>query len=359
MDLIVSYAFQAAMSVAPKFDDLDRRFLRWLLILVMTGALILFLWRISSLLLLMLASMVLAVVLHAIADPLVSRWRVPPAVALAVAVLVMLALTGVTGWLIEDQLASQADSMSRAIADGLDNLRDWLATIPIGRPVLQALDASPQGAKVLTRLFHLALATGNVILDFIVVTVGALFFAAQPELYRNGFLKLAPQPLRPALREALDDSGRALKLWVVTILVAMVAVGTMVGLGLWMIGIPSAAALGLIAGLSEFAPYVGPTLAMIPAMLLAINHGGWPEVGLVVAIYFVVRMLQANLVTPIVQSRVVRVPPAMTLFAIIGAGVAFGPLGLAIGGPVNVLAYVLVKRLWVRDTLGEPGAVPK
>ena len=346
------------MAVAPRFDDLDRRFLRWLLILVLTGALILFLWRISSLLLLMLAAMVLAVVLHAIADPLVSRFRLKPGLALAVAVLVMLALCGATGWLIEVQFSEQASNLTQALPNALDQLRAWLATTPMGRPVLQALDASPQGAKVLTQLFHFTLATGHVLLDFVVVIVGAVFFAAQPELYRNGFLKLAPSPLRPALREALDDSGRALKLWVVTILVAMVAVGTMVGLGLWLIGIPSSAALGLIAGLSEFAPYVGPTLAMLPAMLLALGDG-WGQVGLVVAIYFIVRMLQANLVTPLVQRRVVRVPPAMTLFAIIGAGVAFGPLGLAIGGPVNVLAYVLVKRLWVRDTLGEPGDIPR
>jgi predicted PurR-regulated permease PerM len=129
--------------------------------------------------------------------------------------------------------------------------------------------------------------------------------------------------------------------------------GVLVGVGLGLSGVPSAAALGLLAGLSEFIPYVGPTAAMIPALGLAAIAGPGPVIGTLVT-YAVVRLIQTNFITPYVQQRVISIPPAITVFAIIGIGVVFGIFGLFFSAALLVVFFTLVRSLYLRETLGEP-----
>ena len=67
---------------------------------------------------------------------------------------------------------------------------------------------------------------------------------------------------------------------------------------------------------------------------------------------------ESNLITPLMHREAVELPPALTLFGVVAFGVVFGPLGLVLAVPALVVAYVAVKKLWVRDTLGEPTPVP-
>ena len=115
---------------------------------------------------------------------------------------------------------------------------------------------------------------------------------------------------------------------------------------------PSAAALGLLAGLSEFIPYIGPTAAMIPALGLAATEGTGPVIG-ALATYAIVRLIQTNFITPYVQNRVISIPPAITVFAIIGIGVIFGVFGLFFSAALLVVIFTLVRSLYLREVLGE------
>jgi len=88
----------------------------------------------------------------------------------------------------------------------------------------------------------------------ILLLIGALFLAADPGVYRRGALLLVPHPQRPAFADALDDVGVQLRLWLRAEFTLMITMGLLVGIGLWIAGVPSAAALGLLSGLSEFIP---------------------------------------------------------------------------------------------------------
>ncbi|MGJ3627440.1 AI-2E family transporter [Sphingomonas sp. MMS24-JH45] len=90
-------------------------------------------------------------------------------------------------------------------------------------------------------------------------------------------------------------------------------------------------ALGLLTGISEFIPYVGPIAAMLPALGLAATQGTEPLIGALI-VFAVVRVIQTNFVTPFVTGRVVAIPPAISLFAIIGTGAVFGLFGLFFSG---------------------------
>jgi predicted PurR-regulated permease PerM len=166
--------------------------------------------------------------------------------------------------------------------------------------------------------------------------------------------------VRADVREALDDSGRALSRWLLGSLVSMVVVGLMSIVALWLLGVPAFLALGLIAGLSQFLPLIGPLLSAVPAMLLGLTVS--PLTPLWVALsYFGVTTVEANFLTPIIQKHAVSLQPALMLFAVLGGGLLFGLLGALLALPLTVVIAVFVIRFYVNDTLGEnetpPGAV--
>ena len=181
---------------------------------------------------------------------------------------------------------------------------------------------------------------------------GGIYLAINPRLYRDGLVKLVPPAVQPNVNATLDDSGEALKRWLAGQVIAMLLVGVFTGAGLWLAGVPSAFALGFIAGLAEFVPLIGPILAAIPALLIASTQD-WQTVLLALAVLVVVQQVESNLITPLIANRMVSIAPAVGLFAVVAMGVLFGPLGLLLGFPLAIVFDVAIRRLYVRDTLGE------
>ena len=198
---------------------------------------------------------------------------------------------------------------------------------------------------------------GNGIAEVLVVLFGGIFLAAQPRFYKTGAIKLIPSSRRPVVSEAMDESERALRLWLKGQLIAMIAVGSLTGLGLWLLGMPSALVLGLLAGILEFIPFAGPIIASIPAILLALAVS--PDMALwVVLLYVIVQQLEGNLLQPMIQQYAVDLPGVILLFSLIAFGMLFGTLGVILAAPLSVVSYVLVKRLYVRETLGTKTPIP-
>lgn len=218
-------------------------------------------------------------------------------------------------------------------------------------------DAVPGGSGVLSSVGRFAVSLGSGIADTLIVIVGGIYLAAQPGLYRRGTLKLVPAHRRALANEALEDSGRALGLWLKGQLISMIVVGLLVGAGLWLIGVPSALALGLLAAVLEFIPLVGPIVAALPALLVALTLG--PETALwTLGLYLVVQQIEGNILQPVVQQYAVDLPAVILLFSLLGCGMLFGGLGIILAAPLTVVVYVLVKRLYVKEALGTPTHVP-
>jgi predicted PurR-regulated permease PerM len=144
---------------------------------------------------------------------------------------------------------------------------------------------------------------------------------------------------------------------VIGLFVVMLFIGLFCGAGLWLIGCPSAAGLGLIAALFELIPYLGPIISAVPVALVAASQGPetlWLSMGVMVIVHWV----EAGWVAPLVQKKTVSLPPAVSVFGVIAGGTLFGPIGLVFASPLLVVAMVLVKRLWVEEALHTPTHVP-
>jgi predicted PurR-regulated permease PerM len=175
-----------------------------------------------------------------------------------------------------------------------------------------------------------------------------------PDLYRRGFLRLIPPGYRSVATSVLDDARQSLRHWLIGQTLIALYIGITSGIVFWLLGLPHAAALGLIAGLLEFVPYIGGLIASMPALLVALSTGD-PWMFLWVALAcLVIQQLEGNLLSPLIQQWAVRLPAVVGLFAMIALGTIFGPLGVLLATPLTVVTIVLVKHLYVALLLRDP-----
>jgi predicted PurR-regulated permease PerM len=336
--------------LAPDADD--ARFIRRIVLIILIAVLAVALYRIGTLLILAFGSILGAITIHAVADRLHRHLRVPRRYAIGVAMLAALAVTGFLIWLLTVQFGTQINALIVETPQLLARLAAWMSQWAAGAKIVEAVQTGYAGAQATQDLGQIARGGADLVLNVILLIIGAMFFAIEPRRYRDGLLLLAPKEKRDAFRDAFDDLGRNLRLWLRAQIILMILMGVSIGIGLWLSGVPSAAALGLLAGISEFIPYIGPTVAMLPALGLAANAGSGPLIG-AIATYVIVRLVQDMIVTPLIQDKVIAVPPAITLFAIVAIGMIFGLAGLIFAAPLLIAIFALTRTLYLRETLGE------
>lgn len=336
-----------------------RVFIERLVIAVAILGLALLLWSLRGLLILVFGAVLVAVILSLIAHPLRKRLGFPDWAALLAAVVVVIGTFAIAFSLFGQQAAEQASTLREAIPRAWDTLLQRLEPLGLAEPLRQGIAGAQQGGGggVLAGLGRFVMSVGGGIADALLVIVGGIYLAAQPRLYRSGLLKLFPPGSRDKLDLALDDSWKALRLWLTGRLVSMAFIGLLTALGLWVLGIPGWLALGVIAFILEFVPFLGPILAAVPAILLALALD--PVKALwVAALYLGIQQLEGNVIEPLVQQRAVDLPPALLLFAIVAGAFLFGPPGVIFAAPLTVVLFVMVKRLYVREALGTPTQMP-
>lgn len=325
----------------------DAVFIRRVLIFVGIVALAAALYVLSDILLLIFGSILVAVVLRAIADPIRRVTSIGERPALLIALLGVFALIGLAGYLFGSKISAQLASVLQSLPEAAKQLSD---TIPVSS-VQEFVKGSSIGDLIMNA-FSWGTTLVGAIATMVVVIVAGIYVAVDPGVYRRGLVKLFPRPSQPQISATLDDAGEALRQWLGGQLLAMIMIGTLIAIGLALVGVPSALGLGLIAGITEFVPIVGPVLGAIPALLLAftqdLNTVLWT-----LAVFIVVQQIESNVIMPLVMGSKVSVPPAVGLFAVVAIGVLFGPLGLLLGYPLAIVIDVAVRRLYVREMLGE------
>ncbi len=333
-------------------------FIRRTLIVLTLTALLFLTWHLRSLLLLIFGAVLVAVIFRAIADPIRRVTKAPDWLAVAIAVLLVVGILGLASWMFGSEVTAQVRTLFDSLPEAWRSFEQRIGDMGFGERLQDMVDdAAPSGSGVLSNVGQFAMSLGGGVADTLIVLVGGIYLAAQPRLYRKGALKLIPLQRRELAGQAIEDSGRALRLWLKGQLISMVVVGLLVGVGLWLIGVPSALALGLLAGILEFVPLVGPIVAALPALLIALAVG--PQTALwVLGLYLVVQQVEGNVLQPVVQQYAVDLPAVILLFSLLGFGTLFGALGIILAAPLTVVVYVLIKRLYVREALDTPTPVP-
>ena len=314
------------------------------------------------------------------------RARIPRVLG---AVLIVAAVLGVLvgiGLLTAPQIASQVQEVRREVPRVIDDAERWLDQRGLGRmmsgggaaeepegageagPTAQDRSGQEEQADIRRTLsqqlagagrhfFSFFSSTLSVLAGLIVVLFVSIFVAVNPKMYHDGLMHLFPHRSRERAGEVLSAMAVTLRRWLVAQLIAMVLVGVVTTLTLSALGVRGSIALGIIAGILEFVPYVGPILSAIPAIAMGLLDG--PEKALWVALaYTAIQQLESGLLQPVLMKEGLDIPPVVTILGQALLSLVFGFLGLLVAVPILGAVMVPVKLLYVRDVVGDEVTVP-
>jgi len=345
--------------MARKADETsDRQFVHRVLIVLGLTALFLIAWQLRTLLLMFFGAVVVATMFRALGDRLEKLIGCKPGIAVALSITIILGVAIGLVALFGSHVAAQVQTLRETIPAAWRAFEARMGDLGLGEQIKTlAQSIRAPGGSSFSAFGKTILSIGGGIADVLVVIVAGIFLATQPRFYLTGAVKLIPPTKRGLALESIMESEQALRLWLRGQLIAMIVVGLLTGLGLWALGMPSALTLGLLAGILEFIPFAGPILSAVPAILLALAVS--PEIALwVLLLYFAVQQFEGYVLTPLVQQYAVDLPGVVLLFSLIAFGALFGTLGVILAAPLTVVCYVLVKRLYVIETLHTPTSIP-
>ena len=330
--------------------------------------LVLFAWYFAATLFLILAGVLLGVALNAMTNILGRVVRLQHSLRLTI---VCLALAGVLSGVIflgGATIAEQATALSGTIKSQLVNVKAFLdrngidtSYFDLANPASQTAapggsetPASPtrrslpsagalasSGGAIVSQTFKLLLGTVSAVGNLFIVLFLGLAFAAQPSVYRNGLLYMAPARHRARAAVIIDRIGETLERWLIAQMITMAAVFVVTWIGLTIIGVDSSFILGVQAGLLAFIPTVGALIGGL-IVVLASLASGWVAAASALVLFLCIHAMESYLLTPMLQRQALEIPPA-TLFAFqILLGVVFGIWGITLALPLIAIVKVLI-----------------
>jgi predicted PurR-regulated permease PerM len=205
------------------------------------------------------------------------------------------------------------------------------------------------------QFLHVLGSTLEVIAGIVLVIFLSIYLAVDPSVYRRGLLHLVPRSARARTDEILTAIAFTLRKWLVTQLIAMIVIGTVTTIVLMALKVRAAVPLGILAGLLEFVPTLGPVLSALPA--IAMGFVDSPEKALAVTIAYVgIQFLENHLLIPVLMKQGLNLPPALTIIMQSLMAIVFGVLGLLVAVPM-LAAIMIAAQILTRDD-DIPGAVP-
>jgi predicted PurR-regulated permease PerM len=192
----------------------------------------------------------------------------------------------------------------------------------------------------------------GLIARWVIILFVGLYLALDPQRYIHGILLLTPYQKRAKANDVLYSMAATLRRWTLARMLLMVGNAILTSIGLWLLDIPFALTLGIIAGLLNFIPNLGPIIAGIPAVLIGLLQS--PSQALYVAmLYLSLQAADGYVFTPLVQQKAVNLPPALTITAQLLMGVLLGAWGLVLATPLLAASIVLIDKLYIEEHNGE------
>jgi predicted PurR-regulated permease PerM len=329
---------------------------------------------------------------------LLTRWRLPRGLSAALIVLGFFGALFCFGAWMAPTLHSQGVELRRRLPDAIDRVEAWInhrrngvigmvfsglstearvdsaaTTTPAPKPAMpqaaKELATAPADSAALaatlrqrlgaqfsgaTRyLFPFLSSTIEIVTGLLIIIFLSIYIAVDPAMYRRGIMHLFPHERRERIGEVLSAIAAVLRKWLVTQLIAMVTLGIVTTILLLALDVKAAFALGLLSGLFEFIPTLGPIISALPAIAMGFLDS--PEKALWVTIAYIgVHFLEGHLLIPLLMKGGINLPPALTIFSQALMAVLFGFLGLMCAVPLLAATVVGVKMLYVEDVVGDP-----
>ena len=326
-----------------------RRRARYVVALVTATVIALFvLWTTRQAVLLVFLGVGIGCLFYAASDWLASKTGAPRGLMLGAVVVAVLGTLVAALALGGPRVVAQAQGLADQAPELLETARQRLG-LPEG-----ALSIPSALQNVGSRLLGFFSTAAGLVSGVLVVLIVAVYTAASPDRYTQAAARLFDHEHQAFVRETLHDMGRTMVAWLQGVGVAVVLLGGMAAIGLTIIGVPGALALAVFAGLLTAIPTFGPFIGWAPAVLVAFSQG--TTMGLwTLGLALLAQQIEGSIITPKVQGRMVRVPPAFIVAGQIVLGALAGFLGILLVVPVLGVGLILIQKLYIGPFVhGEP-----
>jgi predicted PurR-regulated permease PerM len=309
------------------------------------------LWYAQTAILLTFAGILLAIVLYGASRALAELTNLPRLLMLAIVAVLIVGGLALAAWTAGPTLTRQIAQLAQSIAIGATLLTTRLASFVDRTAFLENIDLiqllgnfmSQWG--IATGATSVALSIFGLFSAGLIVLFFGVYLAADPQTYVHLVARLAPEERRDTVLRLLRDTGDLLRRWLIGQSITMSVIGGFTYVGLLILGVPIAFVLALFAGLACFLPYLGPIIGAIPIVLVAGGqsfHLALWALGL----YCCVQFLESYLLTPLIQTRAVSMPPAVVILNQLVFGAVFGLIGLALATPLAAAATVPLREVF-------------
>jgi predicted PurR-regulated permease PerM len=320
------------------------------------------------------------------------RFRIPRGVGAAMIVIAFFGLLVGFGAWVAPTLRAQGTELRHRLPEAVDRLETWInsreggfvglvvngisspahdstaVAKPGTQPIPVTVDTVTAAARLRDRigkqmsgstrfLFPFISSTLEVLAGLALIVFMSIYIAADPNMYHAGIMHLFPHGARERAGEVLSAMADILRRWLVTQLIAMASIGAVATVVLLILKVKAAFALGVLAGLFEFIPTVGPIFSALPAIAMGFLDS--PEKALYVMVaYFGIQFVENHLLIPLLMKGGMNLPPALTILSQALMVLVFGFLGLMCAVPLLAATMVAVKMLYVQGVVGDPAFAP-
>ncbi|GAB3046809.1 AI-2E family transporter [Virgibacillus ainsalahensis] len=181
-----------------------------------------------------------------------------------------------------------------------------------------------------------------------IVTVPFILFylLKEGEKFPRRIIQLLPPKLRPEFKEVFDDIDHQLSSYIVGQILVSLSIGVMLYIGFLIIGLDYSLLLAAIASVTNFVPYLGPAIAIIPALIIAVVTSPFMFFKLVI-VWTIVQLLEGKLISPQIMGKRLHVHPITIIFVLLTAGNLFGVVGILLAIPGYAVLKVIVSHLFI------------
>jgi predicted PurR-regulated permease PerM len=335
--------------------------------LLVIGAVVWVLGWIALELALVTLSLATALLLAALLAPLARLLHraLPAWLAAALSVLFLVAAVGGVGYLLERRIRGQLENLASSLTASINGIRDWLVTGPLALRPEQVDEVRTQIIDAVRAAAPSGVAAANTVISVLSGLLIALFvlffFLKDGAGMWRAVVAVGPAAHRDRLEEAGRRGWETLSRYVRGVVVIALADAVLIGIGLFVLGVPLALTLSLLVFLGAFVPLLGATVSGAAAVLVALVTRG-PVIALIVlGIVLVVQNVEGNLLQPFVQSRAVKLHPVVILLSVTAGWLLFGVAGAVIAVPLVAVVRSVAEALRSQDPAGsrtgptEPG----
>jgi predicted PurR-regulated permease PerM len=328
---------------------------------------VLLLWlfkTVAQVFVLLMLGVLISLFWGAVADWIERHTRAPERLALATAILGSVGALVLLVWILAPPVIEQTRKLIDQLPTFITSWEAGIDTLASKVPALGEMLGPQKEHRTLTAIYgQLSGVFGSIptklfemvhaAINIFAVGVMGIYLSVHPALYREWLIALFPPIHRDLVRDVLTDLADSLRAYIVGQLLTMTFLGAITALGLYALNVPFWGVFGIFTGLVAIVPFFGTLLSTtLPALFVLTGNGylGFSPLGhalLVVGLGVVVHLIEGNIVSPLVMSKKVDLPPVLTIMAVLVIGQLLGGLGLIVALPTLAALMVIVRRILI------------